>query len=174
MAPLTPLMKPKAAFILRERSQSTLPMPWLGIPGLLFSEVNEASECRGGAAIFYILLNNSMPTHFLQSSCGGHCARCRVASLSANDCCVYDTEGRLRTLRRRSYILHLAEQQHANAFAATKLQWTLCPGQCGTLQHLLQCIIPVLLQLRLELQFQLVLQLQLVFIAYCLLAGGQA
>jgi hypothetical protein len=123
-------------------SQSTLPMPWLGIPGLLFSEANEASECRGGAAIFCILLNNSMPTHFLQSTCGGHCASCRVASLSANDCCVSDTEGRLRTPRRRGYILHLAKQQHANAFAATKLQWTLCPGRCGTLQHLLQYVIP--------------------------------
>ena len=32
MAPLTPLMKPKAAFILHEGGQSTLPMPWLGIP----------------------------------------------------------------------------------------------------------------------------------------------
>jgi hypothetical protein len=148
--------------------------PGFGIPDLLFPETNEASKCRGGAAIFCISLNNSVPTHFLQSSCGWHCARCRVASLSANDCCVSDTEGRLRTLRRRSFVLHLAEQQHANAFAATKLRWTLCPGQCGTLQHLLQCIIPVLLQLRLELQFQLVLQLQLVFIAYCLLAGGQA
>ena len=107
-------------------SQSTVPMPWLGIPGLLFSEANEASECRGGAAIFCILLNNSMLTHFLQSSCGGHCASCRVASLSANDCCVSDTEGRLRTPRRRSYICILLNNNMPTPFRQPS-----CSGHCA-------------------------------------------
>jgi hypothetical protein len=35
-------------------SQSTLPMPWLGIHGLLFSGAKETSECRRGAAILCI------------------------------------------------------------------------------------------------------------------------
>ena len=73
MAHLTPLMRPKAAFILHEGSQSTLSMLWLSIPGLCFGSERSLRVPRRRSYILH-LADDSMSTHFLRLSCSGHCA----------------------------------------------------------------------------------------------------